>query len=227
MSVRVLTALLFLFLVSPAFAQEADQPVVPPEADSEQQPADAVAADNPQNEPPSVVAPEPPVVAPEMKRVPPATPAAKNFDPPPYTPPKPMRFNPDNRFSKPADPVVMFRDAENVVLLDLGVSDLPEFIQGEIQGMLASCPAGKKGTSGIKVYSYVSDLIRSRGLSPNYVVDFSGFASNAQSSCASNSLCNEDGCLLVTYNSFGYNQWKRDAQIRNKGWSSSLVSTLR
>ncbi len=139
----------------------------------------------------------------------------------PYKAPKPIRFSYENRFGRPADPVIGRRNAQNVVLNEVSYDDLPAPVRADIEGSVRNCPVnGKLGE--VKAYSYVSDLIRGRGLSPNYLVDLSALGPNPES-CGAGLGCNDSGCLLVAYHSYGYEQWKRDLVLRNESWKLSTA----
>jgi hypothetical protein len=199
----LIPAFLCALFLSPAYAQEAD----------EQAPADQNAAQQSQSAESEAVKVTPSAAPNQQQAV------------PGYVPPKPVHYSRTGRLERPVDPIIGYRNAENVVFLDISYGDLPAFIRSDIESTLNSCPDAAKSTSGIKVYSYVSDWIRARGLSQNYVLDFSGLASGAPSSCSL--ACNEDGCVLVTYNSYSYNQWKRDATVRNKSWTLGTLGDPR
>ena len=136
-------------------------------------------------------------------------------------------YNREDRFIHPVDPIVAYRDAEDVVFMGASYADLPDFIRADIEGALGNCPALVANLSNVDVYTYVSDFIRARGLSPNYLVDFHEFNQDPKNPCASSLTCNDDGCVLLPYNSNGYGQWTRGIPIRNKGWSMGTVADAR
>jgi hypothetical protein len=204
MTYRLVLTLLLALLLSPAYAQEADDQSADQTA-TEQQPQ-----------------PDQDAAAAAVKAAPDAS-KTKLAKIPDYVPPKPVHYTRDQRLERALDPVIGYRNAENVVFLDVSYNDLPAFIRADVETVLGSC---LKSTSGIKAYSYVSDWLRSRGLSQNYVLDFSGLATAAPS-CASELACNDDGCMVMTYNSYSYGQWKRDAVIRNKSWTLGTLSDPR
>lgn len=133
-----------------------------------------------------------------------------------------VHFNRTQRFERPVDPIIGYRNAEGVVFLEASFDDLPEIARNEIDEALQQCPAGMTGR--IKAYTYVSDWLRARGLSPNYVVDFSGLTSDAGAGCATRYSCNDSGCPLGTYSSYGYGHWRSDGVTRVVAWSVSNVS---
>ena len=151
--------------------------------------------------------------------------AAGQSDPGSTAAQTPIQYSRLQRFERPFDPVIGYRNAENVVTQSLNEQDLPEFIQNDIENSLKACPGGAASTSDIKVFSYVSDWLRSRGLSPNYVVDFAGLSPNPQ--CQTPLDCNEDGCMVLAYTSSAYNQWHRELPIRAKGWALDTVNDIR
>lgn len=140
---------------------------------------------------------------------------------------KPISYNRANRFSRPVDPVIYYRSAENAVVQKVKFSELPGFIKSDIEKNLSTCKHSNSALSAVKAVSYVSDHIRARGLSPNYLVDFSDIAENSKPECLAHLACNTDGCLAVAYHSIGFEEWKRDIALRNLGWDVKKVEDER
>ncbi|MBY0427822.1 MAG: hypothetical protein K2Q32_01230, partial [Alphaproteobacteria bacterium] len=125
------------------------------------------------------------------------------------TAPPNITYDRTQRFNRPLDRVVEYRNAQNVVINDVDYNSLPASVRTDIQEVVGTCPESVAQLSDLKSYSYVSDLQRSRGLSPNYFIDFSKLVSKKQSSCAAMPPCNADGCMFMTFNTIGYNNWKK------------------
>lgn len=130
-----------------------------------------------------------------------------------------------NRLGVPIDPVLGYRNAEEVVLLPLSYDDLPDFIRADVQGILGKCSAGGASIPPINAYSYVSSMIRAQGLSPNYLVDFSAFAKAEESTCGS--VCKQGACLLLSYDSHDYGQWRRGQRFFTKEWKTGAIQDPR
>jgi len=134
-----------------------------------------------------------------------------------------IAYDRTQRFIRPMDRIVEFRNAQNVVTNEVHYNSLPESIRLELQGILGACPQNTKNIADLKSYSYVSDLQRTRGLSPNYFIDFSKLKSNNSEACAATAPCNDEGCLFISFNTIGYRQWKKDTTIRAKEWAMRQV----
>lgn len=155
----------------------------------------------------------------QAERAPTPTPAQAKQDAQHIEPPPVIKYNRTQRFSRPIDPVTEYRNAQNVTFLNVSFNDLPEIMRADIGDMLGTCQESMDDYALIKAYSYVSDLIRSRGLSPNYIIDFSKFTGKPKSSCAKIPPCDEDGCMFMSYNTVGYEHWKKDLALRVGEWS--------
>lgn len=128
------------------------------------------------------------------------------------------------RFAKPIDPIIEYRNAQNVVLLDVPLHELPEAIRNDLQQTFSACP-NIISTGGIKAFSYVADTLRARGLSANYLIDFTKLV--GKKSCAANETCGEDGCQLISYNSTGFNKWRKDQTLTIHSWALKQVDDQR
>lgn len=140
---------------------------------------------------------------------------------------KSISYGREQRFSRPADPVVLYRSAENVVLQNVNYQDLPAYIRSDIEKKLSSCKSQGSTPTGIKAVSYVSDHARARNLSPNYLVDFSEVTQDGKQTCLERLSCNDSGCLAIAYHALGYEEWKRDVAMRNLGWSVKKIEDAR
>lgn len=132
-----------------------------------------------------------------------------------------------NRLGLPVDPVLGYKNAQDVVFLPLSYDDLPDFIRADIQGILGQCPAGNASLSSINAYSYVSSMIRAQGLSPNYLVDFSAFAKAQKPTCESKLVCRQKACLLLTYDSYDYGQWRQGLRFFTEDWTMGSIQDSR
>ncbi|NDE91363.1 MAG: hypothetical protein EB059_09570 [Alphaproteobacteria bacterium] len=199
----------FVFLALPVLAQEAQV----------QPPAEAPVVIEGQTAEPAAeaVIEETPVAAPVINKPEPAAKAARN------SPDGPIAYDRWQRFNRPIDTVVEYRHAQNVVMLDVPYNDLPETIRADLEQTLAACPEAKDDLGYIKAYSYVSDGIRSKNLSPNYFLDFSEFASKPTARCSAVPLCTDDGCLLTAYHAYGYKEWRTNLSLYSPGWTLRKV----
>ena len=131
-----------------------------------------------------------------------------------------ITYNRTQRFNRPMDRIIEFRNAQNVATNEVQFNNLPEPIRSELQSMLGACA---QDTSDVTFYSYVSDLQRTRGLSPNYFIDFSKLKSKKFDACAAAAPCDAEGCLFISFNTIGYGHWKKDVTLRVKEWAMRQV----
>ncbi len=144
--------------------------------------------------------------------------------PAPSGPVTPLRFDPDDAFKTPMDPVLAYKAAEDVVLNAVDYTSLPDTVRNDIEGSLGSCSDGTKNLGAIKAYSYVSAMLRSKGMSPNYLVDFSEYRDETkQPHCGAATMCKSGSCVLVSYNSTDYGIWQRGKQLPTQGWVLGIV----
>jgi hypothetical protein len=134
-----------------------------------------------------------------------------------------IRYTPEQRFAVPVSKVTGLNNAKNVVIKEVPLSSLPDFVRIQVETLAETCTKSADNKKLMKFYRYTSDAARDNSLSPSYLADMSGLAGKEQQACVLGNMCTKDGCFLVGYNSTAYEKWGQQFVFRQKGWEYKKV----
>ncbi len=134
-----------------------------------------------------------------------------------------IKYDPDHRFAMPVSKVTGLNNAKNVVIKEVTLSSLPDFMRIQAETLAETCTKSVDNKKLIKFYRYTSDATRDNALSASYLFDLAGLASKPQETCVLGNVCTKDGCFLVGYISTAYEKWSQHFFVRQKSWEHKKV----
>ncbi len=140
----------------------------------------------------------------------------------PYYGPE-IRYKPEQRFAVPTNKATGLNNAKNVVIKEVTLSAVPEFIRIQAETLAETCTKDVENKKLLKFYRYTSDATRDNSLSASYLIDLAGVADKPQQACVLGNACTKDGCMLVGYGSTAYEKWSQHFMFRHKSWEHKNV----
>lgn len=129
-----------------------------------------------------------------------------------------IRYAPEQRFAMPVSKATGLNNAKNVVIKEVSLNAVPEFIRIQAETLAETCTKDIENKKLIKFYRYTSDATRDNAVSASYILDLTGWASKPQQACVLGNACTKDGCYMVGYNSTAYEKWGQHFSFRQKEW---------
>lgn len=138
-----------------------------------------------------------------------------------------IRYKPEQRFAVPTNKATGLNNAKNVVIKEVSLSSLPEYMRIQADTLSETCTKDIENKKLLKFYRYTSDATRDNSVSASYLIDFAGWADKPMQTCVLGTACNKDGCMLVGYNSTAYEKWNQHFILRQKSWEHKNLEDSR
>ncbi|MFA5041465.1 MAG: hypothetical protein WC464_07525 [Bdellovibrionales bacterium] len=130
---------------------------------------------------------------------------------------KALPYKPEERFKVTMDESDG-AGASNVVIRQIDLATAPNFIRNQAMVIASDCTMSGGNISRIMVFSYTSDLNRSRKLPDNYVLDLTPLKGEKVKHCIFGRICENGMCNLLGYASMEKGRWALNFSTPAVSW---------